>query len=58
MVHQMPDKNMFFQYEIYNDVTGKLLNLGETKLAFVNISTRKPMRAPEWFLELVSAKLK
>jgi len=58
MVHKMPNTRMTFQYEIYNDETNQLLNVGETTLTFINSITYKPMRAPDWFLELIDEKLK
>jgi len=56
-VTEMPNTRMSFNYEIYNEVTGKLINTGETILAFVNIAIRKPIKAPEWFLELLKEKI-
>ena len=57
-VEQMPASRMHFEYEIYNDVTGQLLNTGKTTLTFINRNSYKPMRAPEWFIELINARLK
>lgn len=56
MLHKMPNTRMTFQYEIYNDDTNQLLNVGDTTLAFINSITYKPMRAPQWFLELIKSK--
>jgi len=55
---KIPGTRISFKYEIYNDETGQLLNVGETTLVFINSTTHRPMRAPEWFLELINAKLK
>lgn len=41
-----------FDYEIYNQ-DGKLLNKGYTLLVFVNINTRKPTRAPEYYMKTI-----
>ncbi len=44
-----------FDYEIYNS-EGKLLNTGYTVLGFMHSDTRRPTRAPEWFVELLSSQ--
>ncbi len=56
-IDQMPNTRITFKYEVFNDETGLLLNTGETTLAFINIKLNKPMRAPEWFLELIKVKI-
>jgi len=56
-VSKMPETRMHFTYEIYNDETGMLINKGETTLTFINAVTYKPMRAPDWFLELIEQKI-
>ena len=44
-ITEMPVARIRFVYELFN-VEGKLINKGETTLAFLNEKTRKPMRAP------------
>ena len=40
-----------FEHEIYNEA-GDLINTGTVVLVFVDAVTRRPLRAPQWFLEL------
>ncbi|MEJ5303137.1 MAG: acyl-CoA thioesterase [Bacteroidales bacterium] len=42
-----------FGYEIFNE-SGDLINVGETTLIFISSSSKKPVRAPSWFLDLLS----
>ncbi len=42
-----------FSYEIFNQ-HGKLVNTGNTLLAFVNAKTKRPRKAPDKYLEIVS----
>ncbi|MCK5856765.1 MAG: acyl-CoA thioesterase [Bacteroidales bacterium] len=53
IVPNIPDKNMVFLYEIYNE-EGVLLNKGETTLVFISSKSRKRVRCPEWMQELIS----
>ncbi len=50
IVRDFPSSRMHFYYEVYND-KDEILTKGETILAFVNIKTRKPCPAPDWFLD-------
>ncbi len=52
-VNQLPERRMIFEYEIYNEQK-KLINLGETVLAFVNKETGKACNAPETILKLLN----
>lgn len=45
-VDKMPAKRIIFKYEIYNEQE-KLINLGETILAFVNMKNGRACDAPE-----------
>ncbi len=45
-IAEMPSNRVTFKYEIFNEHE-KLINLGETTLAFVNAHSRKPCEAPE-----------
>ncbi len=44
-----------FTYTLFNEMD-ELLNTGETTLIFMNPSTMKPIRAPQWFLKLLKEK--
>ena len=46
IVDEMPSKRITFKYEIYNEQK-KLINLGETILAFVDMKNGKPIQVPE-----------
>jgi len=46
IVDEMPSKRITFKYEIYNE-REKLINLGETILAFVNMKNGRTIEAPE-----------
>lgn len=47
-IRDKPGVRIRFEYEIYNP-SGKLINKGETLLAFVDRKTGKPRRPPEEF---------
>lgn len=55
IVKDFPSSRMHFFYEVYNE-QDKLLNQGETILAFVNMKTFRPCPAPDWFLEALRKK--
>ena len=55
IVKDFPSSRMHFFYEVYNE-QGKLLNQGETILAFVSMKTFRPCPAPDWFLEALRKK--
>ena len=42
-----------FEYEIYNQ-RNELLNTAKTTLVFVDTNTRKPIKAPDFFLEKIN----
>ena len=52
IVSQVPDRDMVFEYEIYNS-EGELLNRGKTTLVFILKKNGKRMRCPEWMQELI-----
>jgi len=56
-IKEIPAVKMSFYYEIFNDDTNELINTGTTILTFINSETYKPMRAPQWFLELLQNKI-
>jgi acyl-CoA thioester hydrolase len=47
---KMPTASIEFEYEITNE-TGEVLAIGNTVLAFINRSTNRPMRCPEFILD-------
>ena len=49
---EWPDKFLSFHTEILNE-EGKLVNEGDVRLVFVDSGTRRPVRAPEFFLDLI-----
>ena len=50
---KMPLVKLEFLYEIFNE-NGQLINKGTTLLVFTSKKTRKPTRAPQYFLDKVS----
>lgn len=46
-----PGVKMRFVHEIYNE-KGELINTGSVVLVFMDAATRRPVRAPKWFLEM------
>lgn len=41
IVEQLPTTRMLFKYEVYNPAN-ELINIGETTLVFVNMTTKRP----------------
>lgn len=52
-VNRKPGVKIIFNYEIINEA-GDLINIGETKLAFVDRASGKPCRMPEEMAEAMS----
>ncbi len=52
-VSEKPDRFMTFSYVVYNQDGQKLCD-AETKLIFVDASTRKPTHAPQFLLDTLS----
>jgi acyl-CoA thioester hydrolase len=50
IIPEVPQTRINFNYEIHNEKL-ELLNKGETTLAFVNMASKRPCAAPNWFLE-------
>jgi acyl-CoA thioester hydrolase len=44
---------MYFYYEVL-DADGNKLNEGETTLVFINMSSNRPCKAPEYLLKKLS----
>jgi acyl-CoA thioester hydrolase len=51
-IKELPTLKITFDYEIYNQ-KNELLNTGNTTLVFINMSTNKPCRAPESFIDRI-----
>ncbi len=52
ILNKLPEIKLDIDYEIYNE-QNQLVCKGNTVLAFVDAKTRRPKRAPEFFLEKV-----
>ena len=50
IIKNIPMARFVADYEIYNS-KGELLNTGSTTLGFLNKTTMRPCRAPQWFVE-------
>ena len=48
-MEEMPAARLVIASEVYNEA-GKLINTGNVTLGFMHASTRRPCRAPEWFI--------
>lgn len=55
IVKDFPGSRMHFYYEVYNEKK-KMINQGETVLAFVDIKTGRPCPAPGWFQKALKEK--
>ncbi len=55
IVKDFPGSRMHFFYEVYNEKK-KLINQGETVLAFVDIKSGRPCPAPDWFQKALREK--
>lgn len=51
---EMPMARFNILSEVYNE-SGKLINTGRVTLGFMHADTRRPCRAPEWFIEALEA---
>lgn len=51
-LHELPKARITFHYEIFNEKE-ELINTGSTSLGFIHVDTRRPCRAPEWFMNLL-----
>lgn len=50
ILKELPTSRITFHYEVYNQL-GKLINEGETTLAFLHQEAQRPCRAPELLME-------
>ncbi|MFI3306338.1 MAG: thioesterase family protein [Rikenellaceae bacterium] len=53
-LEQLPMARINFLYTIYGE-SGTLLNTGSTVLGFMHSDTRRPTRAPKWFVEMLES---
>ena len=51
-LRELPMARITFYYEVFNEA-GKLINTGSTTLGFIKSDTKRPCRAPEWFMSLI-----
>ncbi len=51
-IREMPTVKVTFDFEIFNE-RGEAIHTGEVVLACVDKATRRPKRAPEWFVALL-----
>lgn len=56
-VTDMPSRTIAFYTNIYNEA-GRLINVGETHLLFVNAETRKPCSAPDELIAVLQPHFK
>ncbi|MBR4995334.1 MAG: acyl-CoA thioesterase [Alistipes sp.] len=53
---EMPQARLIIGAEVYNE-SGKLINTGSVTLGFMSAETRRPCRAPEWFVEVLNKQI-
>ncbi len=56
-IEEMPSARLIIGSEVYNEQE-KLINTGCVTLGFMHSSTRRPCRAPEWFIEALEGYIK
>ena len=52
ILSKIPNVRLEFDYEIYNEAE-ELLVTAKTELVFINMQTKRPMKAPDYFLEVL-----
>lgn len=52
ILRERPMARITFFYDIFNEA-GELINQGSTTLGFIKSDTKRPCRAPQWFMELL-----
>ena len=50
ILRKLPSVRLEFDYEIYNE-TQELLIEATTELVFIKMDTKRPVRAPKYFIE-------
>ena len=53
IIKERPQVRINFEYKIYNP-SNVLIHIGETKLVFIDLTTRKPRQIPEGFINLIN----
>lgn len=56
IIKDIPMARFVANYEIYN-AQEELINIGSTTLGFLNKTTMRPCRAPEWFVEMLQREM-
>ena len=56
IIKDIPMARFVANYEIYN-AQDVLINIGSTTLGFLNKTTMRPCRAPEWFVEMLQREM-
>lgn len=51
-IKEKPTVRMKFEYEVFNE-EGKLINQGETILAFIDLKTNRPTRPPKAMMDVL-----
>jgi acyl-CoA thioester hydrolase len=51
LLYKLPDSRLETWYEVINTETGKTTTYGFVELCFVSAETRKPIKAPQTFLD-------
>ncbi|MBQ1254066.1 MAG: acyl-CoA thioesterase [Alistipes sp.] len=55
-MEELPAARLVIGSEVYNP-QGKLINTGKVTLGFMHADTRRPCRAPEWFVEKLNEEI-
>ena len=55
-MEELPAARLVIGSEVYNE-QGRLINTGKVTLGFMHADTRRPCRAPEWFIEKINAEI-
>lgn len=55
-MEELPAARLVIGSEVYNQ-QGRLINTGRVTLGFMHADTRRPCRAPEWFIEKLNAEI-
>ena len=51
-IEEMPDTRITFHYTFFNE-NAKVIHKGKTQLAFVDVSTNKPVKVPEYITKVL-----
>jgi acyl-CoA thioester hydrolase len=54
IIEEMPMVRLKVRYELFNEA-GTLINTGHTWLGFLDAETRRPCRAPQYFVDRLAA---